>query len=363
MGNYKEYLKKSISDGRTSLGPAGYLSERAKRSLYGDIVSNMERFSGIAGSQDENEVFKLITKASKIEEKLKESVEKICSDWVIRLFDIPQDTISIEMNLVQSIDDSGVRKTPGEVRIPANIGHDELLAQIMKRRLLLSICAGAASVLSSRLRGYEDFSKTSRRLVKLYDRIARLRDWSVFRPDKKYELTGNMTTTVFITNGENKAEIVCDATCSPLLIEGTIRAILELAISHGLPNDSELAGIVIEKSDFSLADKWDLMIGIPLFTRIASAIGSCGYDFREIGYNFFMMELSAMEPDELFRLVDGMLSGDGKAEGDIMAVCEKIASEKEMDDFDDFVKSMNDKFPINDEYMTSDELWSESFQQ
>lgn len=363
MENYKEYIKKSISDGKTSLGPANYLSDEAKSNLYKDIVSNIVRSSELITNFDDNDVFKLITKVSKIEEKIKESAEKICSDWIIRLFDIPQDTISVEMNLVQSIDDSGVRKTPGEVKIPTNINHDKLIAHIMKRRLLLSICAGAASVLSSQLWKYKEFSKTSKRLVKLYDEISCLRDWSVFCPDKKYGLTGNMTTTVFITNGENKPEIRCDATCSPLLIEGTIKGLFELAISHGLPKNSELAGIIIEKSDFSLADKWDLMIGIPLFERIASVIGSFGIEFRDIGYNFFMMELSTMKPDKLFRLIDGILVENEESKKMLKAICEKITNEKDMDDFDDFVKSTNDKFPINDEYMTSDELWTESFQQ
>lgn len=361
MGDFKEYIWTSICNGKTSLGPTKYLSEKAKKNLYKDIIGQIKRCSDIAYSSDTKEIYKLITVASKIEDNIKDSVEKTCSDYIITLFEIPQSTISVEMNLVQNVDSSGLRNKPDDVKIPTTISKDELINNILKRRLLLSMCAGGASVLSSQLSFYGEFEKANQKLPEIYTKIAAIKDCLAYSDDKKYGLSGNVYSTVFITSGENKPELRCDATCAPLLIDGTIKAMLELAISHGLPDNVELAGIVLEKSDFSLADKWDLMIGIPLFTRIASVIGDCGYDFKEVGYNFFMMELSKMECEDVFELVDCLLTGDEMANEIINGLCEKIMAEKSRDEFDDFVKHANDRLPINDAYMTSEELRMESF--
>lgn len=361
MENYKEYIKSCIFDGKTSLGPTSYLDEDAKEALFNMIIHEQEKCLTFANNSDSDKIFKLITNASKIENEIKEYIEKACSDWVIKLFEIPQSTISVEMNLVQNVDVSDIRTKPEDIKITGDIDSERLLNEISKRRLLLSIISGCASILSSKINWLEIFSTVSSKLPKLYKEIIKLRFSKIYAPEKKYCLTGNSFSTVFITSGENQPEIRCDATCSPLLIEMTIKAIMELAISQGLPKSSEFSSIVVSKSDFSLADKWDLMIGIPLWKKICGIIKNTGYTIEGIGPNFFIMELSKMNYDDLFETINGILTNKSWAIKTVEKICNKIKSNKEQDDFNDFVKIANNKFPINDEYISSEELWTESF--
>ena len=361
MNNYREYIEESILDGKTSLGPTKYLCKTAKKNLSSMVINEYERINKILEKHNSDKILPLITEASKVENNLKEFVEKACSDWVIKLFDIPQSAISIEMNLVQAVDKSGIRVNPDSIKIPENINSDYLLNEISKRRLLLSISSGIALLFSSRKEWLKMFSKTSHKLPKLYNDIINLRYLKIYEPEKKYSLTGNCFSTVFLTTNENKPEIRCDATCSPLLIEATIKSLLELSISTGLPKKAYISNIILSKTDFSLADKWDLMIGIPLWKEIAKKIKKLGFSISEIGVNFLLMEFSKMPSNKLFDFINNMLIDNPKSDEIISEVCKNIILKKEQDDFNDFVKLANNKFPINDAYMTSEELWSESF--
>ena len=69
---------------------------------------------------------------------------------------------------------------------------------------------------------------------------------------------------------------------------------LELAISHGLPKNSAKAKYVIGKSDFKLAELWDMRLGYSLWNLIEDEMTECGYDMLEVGLNFFLMELAEM---------------------------------------------------------------------
>lgn len=362
MNDYKEYINKCIFNGKTSLGPTDYLSESARRNLYLLVMKEYEKVSALSENYDSEEILSIITKVSKIENDLKEFAEKACSDWIIKLFDIPESTINIEMNLVQTVDNSNIRVTPESIKLPDNVDHDYFIGEVSKRRLLLSISSGAALILSSKDKWFDIFSKISSKLPSLYRQIVRLRFLKVYAPEKKYSLSGSSFTTVFLTTDENKPEIRCDATCSPLLIEATIKSLFELAISSGLPNNGEISNMVLGKTDFTLADKWDLMIGIPLWKKIFSKIKSCGYNINQIGVNFFLMELSKTYYKDLFEFIDELLNDDEKSDVFIKKICSEIVSKKEQDDFNDFVELANNKFPINDGYITSDELWTESFQ-
>lgn len=357
MDNFKEYVINSIKNGKTSLGTAKYLSDDAKNALCRMVMVELDKNHTEADGSD---VFDLITKASKIEEKVDEYVEKASSDWIIKLFEIPSSTISIEMDIVQTIDKSNVRTKPEDRIADSSSIPEKIFNEVSKRRLLLSLVSGASIYLSSNKKWLSIFSKISSELPGLYSEIIRKRLVTIYSRDKKYGLTDSFSTEVLIADSGCKPEIVCMATCAPLLIEATIRGILELSITHGLPTNQKIASYIIGKSDFSLANKWDLMIGIPLWKKIIESIKKSGHYIFEIGPNFLLMEFSKMKSEDLFSLINAILIGSRDGIIKIGKICSMILKGKEGDDFDDFVEIANNKFPLNDEYITTEELRAES---
>ena len=137
-----------------------------------------------------------------------------------------------------------------------------------------------------------------------------------------------------------------------------------MAISHGLPENSDKARYVMSKSDFTLAELWDMRLGYWLWSLIETQIKKCGYDLTEIGINFFLMELAEM-PCEIFnKSLMEIFARTRKGKEIITDICESIVHDKEQDEFDDYIQSKNDELiqiNDNDGYFTSEELINDSY--
>ena len=141
-------------------------------------------------------------------------------------------------------------------------------------------------------------------------------------------------------------------------MEETIKGLLELSISHGLPESREKAEYITSKSDFKLAEVWDQRLGLPLWKRIVSVMKNIGEDPLEIGLNFLFMEISKLKPNH-FNTVMQEVFANTKAGHHIMKeLSNKIQYEKERDEFDDYMSQQTDdnQYPLNDGDFTSDEL-------
>jgi hypothetical protein len=149
----------------------------------------------------------------------------------------------------------------------------------------------------------------------------------------------------------------------PILLGETIKGILELAISHGLPDKREKAKYVLSKSDFKLAEMWDMRLGYCLWTIIEEGIENAGYDILEVGINFFLMEIAQLDCEEFNKTLQEIFGRTVRGKELITKICDNILYNKEKDDFDDYIRTKNDDLvQINDnEYFTSEELLSDSY--
>ena len=180
----------------------------------------------------------------------------------------------------------------------------------------------------------------------------------------KGKATDGGRVDVVVGSDQTYAKIKAQGLLFPILLEETIKGILELAISHGLPQNIEKAKYVIGKSDFKIAEVWDMRLGYALWSIIEEEADECGYDMEEVGVNYFLMELSEMGCDTFNKTLQEIFARTRKGKELLEDIFEHIMYNKEKDDFDDFIKTRNDStVQINDdEYFSPEELITDDFQ-
>jgi len=366
-----EYILDSLENDRTSLGkhPAFPPEEEEKfivnavADRFTELTENME-ITDV--EQLKNELGRLIVKCKKIERKSSDALEQLCISIVSELFSIPEDTVKIEANLVDSVNTDNQRmlpeKTP-DFSFDSIKDMNLLSKEIYKRRMLNALVTGAAMYYSDNISYYiRDLFEIDDELPSLYKKIVRYNEILIYlekdtlNKEDNDNITDGGKVDVEIGSLHAMPVIKSEGLIFPVLLNETIKGVLELAISHGLPEKREKAEYVIKKSDFRLAELWDMRLGYVLWEIIAEQIE----DMDVIEPNFFLMTLSEL-PCDKFNDCLGEIFGKTKRGKRILDnIIRKIMYEKERDDFDDFIERGKDGHQIEDGYYTSEELIADS---
>lgn len=307
-----------------------------------------------------------MTECKNIENNNKEALEKLCSDIVNEIFNIPNDTLMIDMKLVDKVDTKQERLVPESSEgfsFDSIEDINNLTDEIYKRRLLNVLIMGASMYYSEHTEAYaHNLYKIDDRLKKLYDKIMCINDLLLFHTKQslsnKQKDGGNVD--VYISDELTPVRIESKGILFPILLEETIKGMLELSIAHGLPNERYKAEFITNKADFKLAELWDQRLGIPLWTRIIKTMDEVNEDPLEIGLNFFFMEISQLSPKQFNTAMQEIFANTKAGKHIVKEMSNKIHHQKEMDDFNDYMsshQSNQDEYPINDnDEFTADEL-------
>ena len=317
------------------------------------------------------ELQQLLTRCKKIESSCLEALEKLCENVLNKIFEIPEETINIECKLTDNIDVSQQRLIPERT---SDFSFDDiddmsyLTQEIYKRRMLNALIVGASMVYSNHIDYYvQDLFKINPELPSLYKRILDLNTKLLYKEKDTLNMKEGFEAgkvDVNIGSPDEKISINAEAIIFPVLLEETIKGILEVAIAHGLPKDIKKAEYVIKKADFKLAENWDMRIGVPLWLQIMSIFEELNLDVLDNGMiNFFLYEVAQMECDEFNSFLQNVFKGTKKGKNDIQNIISNIQHDKELDDFNDFMsQKISSKYVLNDdeEYFTSEELLDDS---
>lgn len=307
-----------------------------------------------------------MTECKNIENNNKEALEKLCSDIVNEIFNIPNDTLMIDMKLVDKVDTKQERLVPESSEgfsFDSIEDINSLTDEIYKRRLLNVLIMGASMYYSEHTEAYaHNLYKIDDKLKKLYDKIMCINDLLLFHTKQslsnKQKDGGNVD--VYISDELTPVRIESKGILFPILLEETIKGMLELSIAHGLPNERYKAEFITNKADFKLAELWDQRLGIPLWTRIIKTMDEVNEDPLEIGLNFFFMEISQLSPKQFNTAMQEIFANTKAGKHIVKEMSNKIHHQKEMDDFNDYMsshQSNQDEYPINDnDEFTADEL-------
>lgn len=363
MMELPKYIIKALASNKTSLGEhPSYPPEDEEKfavkliTKYFDIIT--EKYGDISEQDLQHELSDAIAKCKKIEANHTDVLEQLCVKIITELFDIPEDILNIEVNLVNHVNSDNQRMIPEKTEDYSFEDINDinyLTDEIYKRRLLNALVSGAAlnyaNIFTKYLSDIFDIDSELASLYKKildYNRILLYLTKDTLSNDENTSMDGGKVD-VMISSEDFKVTIKAEALLFPILVEETIRGILELAASHGLPKDKSKANYVISKSDFKLAELWDSRLGLPLWDLIENTVKNCGYDTQDIGVNFLIMSIAELQPNDFNNLLQEVFAITKKGKSMMSNIIEHILQEKERDDFDDYMSQNNDKYQINDD--------------
>ena len=333
-----------------------------------DSAKNVLKSMGQIDSVNANtvgEAFqKIVLKCQQIEEKNKNALEKLAVNYVINLFSIPDDKITIETELVKEIENaddiSPVEPFDGDVDFETADLDDlsSVDAEVAKRHFLNALNMGAGMSISENVRGYlEDLYDIDSRLPQLYKEALALNNYMIFKRadlginDKDRKQVG--LVKVSLNNSEELVSISAQGTIFPILLCELIRGLMELFSSHGLPKDKDRREYILKKADYLKAEPWQMRIG-PYMWKIFT-----GYfedtDTSEMPYIY--KTFATLKPRTFFKVFSEMMANTGKGKEYAKKIESKAIHDKEMTSFMDKMATRKmDKSIITDGYMGPDEL-------
>ena len=240
--------------------------------------------------------------------------------------------------------------------------------EIYKRRMLNALVTGAAMYYMNIIGDYiKEVFEINSDLPALYKKVIDYNTLLLYYEKDTFDeekTTDGGKVDVTISSELEFPTIKAEALLFPILVEETIRGVLELAVSHGLPQNIEKAKYVLSKADFKLAEVWDMRLGYALWKLIESEVEKCGFDIVELGINFFLMEISQMDCQMFNKTLQEIFARTKKGKEIITDIAEKISYNKEKDDFDDYIQTKNDsEVQINDdEFFEPEELITDDYE-
>lgn len=364
MTNLPKHIISALQSNATSLGKCQCFPQYEDCDFAVGIIS--ERYSKLVemiGSDNRDllrrELSRIIKECRAIEKECRGALEKLCTKVVTELFNIPDDTVDIKVSLVDKIDSTNQRMTPEEsVEFTFdNIGDmNNLTGEIHKRRVLNALITGAALDYAGRVSSYiKDLFEINPDLPSSYKRIMAYNELLSYVEQDTLSRDENASdggkVDVSLGDPNSAVSIKAEGVVFPILLEETIKGILELAISHGLPHDRKKAMYVVGKADFKLAELWDMRFGTVLWNIIDSQIDGDGVE-----PNFLFMELSKLPCDEFNEVMTEIFAKTRDGKEILNQIVDQIRRDKDKDDFDDFIKSKSSKHQIDDEFFEPDEL-------
>ena len=364
-----------INNNETSLGNNPAIPDIFDTPFLGKILN--KRFSNIKDSLKEigsidnvkskdlhSALSELINRCKEIEKPFVSKLEKICYNYVVELFSIPEETIVFNIELKNNIDYS-----KNKISLEPIDGDDmelsdvkdalSLKKEVFKRRFLNTLCMGGAmDLFKDVLIKYEnEINNINPELIDLYNKILLINDYLLLTKEDLGLTDENKmqlgVVEVRLGNDEYKTTIDVQGTIFPILVIETIKGLLELFISHGLPKDRKRTMQLLSKTDFIKAEPWDMRIGPELWNLFSMSFNDI--DATEIPY--LLKRISMLEINKFNFLMKEILAKTKKGKQIMSIICNKAKNDI---DYNRFVNKM-DKMRINksiivDEYIHQDEL-------
>jgi hypothetical protein len=329
-----------------------------------NALKNIGQIDSVNAKTVEDAFQKIILKCQKIEETNRSALEKLAANYVINLFSIPDDTLTIETKLVNKIegadDISPVEPFDGDVDFETADLDDlsSIDAEVAKRYFLNALNMGAGMSISENIRGYiEDLYDIDSRLPQLYKEALALNNYMIFKSsdlgisDEDRKQVG--VVNVKLTPSDELVVISAQGVIFPILLCELIRGLMELFSSHGLPKDRARREYIIKKADYLKAEPWQMRIG-PYMWKIFTEYFE-GSDTSEMPYIY--QTLAKLKPATFFKVISEMMAKTKKGKAYAEKIMNKALNKKEEASFKDKMQTYSkNKSVITDEYMSREEF-------
>lgn len=325
--------------------------------------------NGVNGKSDDDvvkELNELFAKCLEEEKKSHSALEQLCADLVNDMFRIPEDTIDVKCHLTDTIDTSKERMVPEEDENYSFEDIDDIKYlgdEVYKRRLLNALVEGASEEYAYNVSNYvQELYKINPELPSLYSKIIRYSNYLMYALDDIALSTGKGAdgTVEVMLNAEPKPiKVESYGTLFPIMLQNTIKGLLEVAILKGLPDDKDKAYYVMKKSDFRMAEIWDSRLGTALWEQISPLLDEVCDTEGDMGLNFLFMEISLLDTSRFNKFMQEVFAHTNKGKVFLEDLVEDILNKKDEEDFNNYIEQNNRLYPIEDGYFTEEDFGGE----
>lgn len=325
-------------------------------------LKEIGEISDVEETKLEPALSKLILKCKEIEKPYRSELEKICMNFVIDLFRVPDETVDISVSLCDDVD-----MNRNSFIVDPNIEVPEfdsvknaisIRGEVYKRRMLNVLCTGAAMRISENFDNFiNEINDINPKLIDLYNKIISLNTYLLYtKNDFGIDDNNKMqlgVVEVSLGNDETKSKIESQGVILPILLMETIKGFMELFISHGLPKDVNDAITVIGRSDFIKAEPWDMKFGPILWDLFYNSSNDVTYE--ELPY--LIKIVSELSVNKFNFLMKEIFAKTKKGKHIMSKLSFKAKRNSEYDKFvDKMTKMKTDRGIITDDYIHPDEL-------
>ncbi len=337
------FIIKSIKQNKTSLGehpsfPPGdekRFEEKILLKRFNEVGRAVAKIQGLEQYGKKYLVDKLteyISKAITIEKEIRPELEEICFNYVCQQFDLTPGDLNVRCELKDKITPENEPNIEpqllDETEFEDTDSMDSLGKEIYKRRLINSIVQGAAVRLSEDYGNIlNEIYKLNPALPELYYNIIALNDYLSFVKETKpsnYNLGGFVSVDL----SSEDPTIYSEAVIFPVLVFETVKGVMELVSSHGLPENKNDAEYVIGKADFMLAENWDKRFGVGLYDLFTKNIQN-----KKLQTEIFN-EIIDLPPVVFFNKMKEIFGGTRKGKMYINSLEKYVEREKGFGDID-----------------------------
>ena len=311
-----------------------------------------------------------IEKCKKIEKTLKPQLEKLCENIVNSYFSIPSDTINLKCTLVGEVTPKNTIRVLPESDNEGNIydfeDADEAILTnkiILKRRFINCLIQGLSHWLSTDLDDWCDtVVEMNDEVWNLWFNIIHITNYLLYtKKDEVNEKHPDLLSYVEVKLGKKgrKTNIEAQGVIFPFLLRDTIRGLMELFSANGLPKDTRKAMYIIRKSDFLVAEPWDLRLGIGIIDVLQTSFKKyhAGLLFNTDKIPFFFSDLCKLDVEEFNSVMKNFLLGTRKGEIIAHEMDEIVSHNIDYQKFKDRIVQKNIKTSvINDGNFSKEEL-------
>ena len=373
--NLPEDIKMSLLNNTTSLGnnpaiPDVYDTPFLLRLANGrfneikDYLINIGEIDDFEDTEINSMLAKLIKKCQEIERPFRNELEKLCVNYVIDTFNVPDDVVQINVELVDNVNLNAQSIIVDPLDGDEDFEFDDVNSasnirkEVYKRRILESLCMGGAISLSSNIDSYnESIEKISPELCELYNKIIALNNYALYMKedlgidDENKKQLG--TVNVELGSTDQQVRITAQGKIFPVLLSETLRGFMELFMSHGLPKDLEMAKIIIGKSDFLKAEPWDMRLGPSLWVLLTNSFN----DITLPDLPYLLKRIASLDTDKFNFLMKEVFAKTKKGRLIMSKICKNAKDDIDYNKFTDKMDKMKiDKSIIIDEFINEDEL-------
>lgn len=338
------------------------LTERGFQ-LSKDKLKEIGEITDIDETELEPALAKLLLQCKELETPYRNELEKICVNYVIDLFSVPEETVDIVTELCDEVDlnRNSIILDPldndGDLEFVNVEDAMSIKGEVYKRRLLNALSMGAAIRMADIESLSEEINRLNPKLTDLYNKIISLNNYLLYTKsdfgltDKNKMQMG--TVEVSFAAEDSKVKIEAQGVIFPILLTELIRGFMELFTSHGLPEDRQQAMMVIGKSDFLKAEPWDMKLGPMLWDLLSNSFN----DINSTELPYLLKRISKLSVNKFNYLMKEVFAKTRRGKEIMSKLSFKSKNDIEYDKFvDKMTKMKKDKGVITDEFIHPDEL-------